>query len=443
MSNGYTCPICASGRGPEINEARRENPTVGTRALAAQFEVTRWAVRRHFEQCETGPDAPNPTVDAPIASLSMEGDTGTLSTGDLTEPIKDWGPILQMWDLDSSEFEIVEPVNVSVRDLANGSRLYAYRAKVKKMSKDVKDVEHRVDAWRRELFTSRSGQGLRDLEPPHEGVSYVIQIADPQLGKKGTMEAVDNWQRGVEGHVRRIKDMLSAGYQINQIVVANLGDETEGVANNYRNQPFTVELNLSSQLELDFDLRMWTIQQVAELGLPILVTSVISNHGEFTRNGAKDPITTKGDNSSTLVARLVQKAFHEIPGYDNLDWLIGEGDPAVVTTLNRVKTYLSHGYIEKGRGTRPEVRQVDAMKSQILGEPMVLGDVRVFLLAHYHHAWSIQDRGFTVFGAPALEAEKSSEYMKDQYGVWSKPGMAAMLIGEGCGPLGWSEYTII
>lgn len=435
--SAINCSVCAAGSAPTVNSLKADG--MGMKRIAANQGFTEWAIRSHFKNCDVPPFTEQSLPTNENAKLELTGDEGTITTSS-SEPITNWDSILEIWNLDPRQFEVVEPVSMSARTLASGSTLYSYRAKIVRVDPEVEQVAERIIEWRNNLLTPRER-----LSVPLGGSTYVIQIADPQIGKKGTFEAIENWQRGVAGHIDRIKRMIRSGVAINEVLIAFMGDEHEGVANNYTNQPHTVEMNLSTQLEVDFDLRMWTIKLVVDQidDVFVKVSSVISNHGEFTRNGSKDPVTTRGDNSSTMIARMVQRAFQGIEGYKEIDWLIAGGEPAIITELNGIKTYLSHGYVEKGRGQGPEARQVSAMQQQVLANPLGLGGVRVFLLAHYHHAWNRQDRGNTIFGAPALEARRSSEYMLEQYGVWSEPGMSGLLIGKDCGPLGWSDYTII
>lgn len=215
-----------------------------------------------------------------------------------------------------------------------------------------------------------------------------------------------------------------------------------GIVSHNTNQPYTVELNLSSQIELDFSLRVWTIEQAAALGIPVLVTSVISNHGEWTRNGGKDVVTSKADNSSTSVCRLVKQLFDKLPAYEHVTFNIAEDNPDIVLWTSGVQISLSHGHIAKGRGSGVEQKTKNAIDKQILGRTAELVDCRVFIVAHYHHLYMIEDKGRTLFGCPALEAEGSSEYMKDQYGVWSKPGMLGLLLGDQF-PLAWAEMEVL
>ncbi len=268
--------------------------------------------------------------------------------------------------------------------------------------------------------------------------SYVIPVADPQIGKERTQEALANWERGIEVHAARIT-RLRKRYCIESVVLAFMGDEHEGVANNYGGQQWRVELNLSKQLETDFDMRVWSIRRLLAVGLTDVV-SVISNHGEFTRNGSKDPVTTGGDNSSTMVARMARRLYDEMG--TSLAWHIADENPDVVLDLSGVKNYFAHGHVARGQG-RDEKRVRTAIQRQILGRTSELHDVNIYTVAHFHHLYVLEDQGRTIIGCPALEAERSSDYMEQKWGVWSRPGMLGYLVGSALGPRGWGEMEVV
>lgn len=360
---------------------------------------------------------------------------------------EDWTAVFGLFNMDASKFEVVDDtVRMSTWQQSARSKdgvrdsiqLYSYSARFRRVDREMIPAAQ-VEAWRKTLLraTKTTVTGLV------VGGTYLILIADPQLGKKGTKHAVANWRRGVTGHLREIQRLIASGVKIRGVHVAFMGDETEGYANNYTNQPNTIELNQAAQIELAFDLMVWTFKEVATLGLPITASSVISNHGEWTRNGAKDPVTTAGDNASTHLARQVKKLFDELEphGGPRIRWTIGKGDPAVTVKLSGVECYFSHGYIEKGRGTSSETRTRAAIERQILGRTETLGATPLWFFAHYHHCYSNEFEGRTVFGCPALEAERSSEYMLNQFGVWSPPGMLGMLIGGTAGRR-WSHVSV-
>lgn len=385
------------------------------------------------------------------AKLDLGPEGGEFTDAILDAPVVDgdFSRIFRIFQLDPDEFEIAdETVRMSTwqtsRRTESGDRdvaqLYSYSARFRRVTKEMIPAAT-INAWRSTLIKDRPKAAR--LAPVASSGAYVVLIADPQLGKKGTEEAVENWRNGVRGHVKSITDLISTGRPPASIHIAWMGDETEGVANNYGNQAHTIELNQSRQLELDYDLRVWTIRQFQVLNLPISASSVISNHGEWTRNGSKDVVTTQGDNASTHIARQVQKLFDALEPHtgQHVEWHIGGGDPGVLINLAGLDCYFSHGYIEKGKGGSTEIRTKSAIERQILGRTDTLGNVPLWFMAHYHHAYSNEFEGRALFGCPALEAERSSEYMLNQYGVWSPPGMLGLLVGTH-NRRGWSDLSI-
>ncbi len=421
------CPICSSGQAPRINELNRVQHFKRDE-IAKMTEFSRSAVRNHFKSCDTPPFVEN-----------ASGDSGSqISIEDIDRPLSSDEEVLIVMGMDPQKYQIVGGTNVSARTLASGDMLYSYRAKVLPVA-PLDETSVSLDAVREMI-----------ANPPKmvrtgDGSAYVIALADPQLGKSGTNEAVKNLQVAVTSHVDRIKRMMAVGVKINQVVLCYMGDEIEGIGGNYASQTATVELNLSQQLQLDFELRVWAIKYILdEVGLPMQVSSVISNHGDsWVRMGGNKPVMGQSDNASTHVARLVREAFALASGYgDAIDWHIAHDEPSVVLSVNGVKMYTTHGYLEKGSGTGVEAKTLSAMQKQILGNPMELGDVKIFLTAHYHHKWEIQNGGYTVIGCPALEAKGSSKWLKDMNGVWSEPGAIGFLVGEAQGPLGYNEMAV-
>lgn len=346
----------------------------------------------------------------------------------------DWTHIFAIFNLDPAEFDVVdETIRCSTWQQSarskNGDRdsvqLYSYRARFRRRAADAIRPAV-VDEWRAAL---KVRDRRKPVEPSEEGGTYVILVADPQLGKKGTEEAVENWRRGVAAHLEAARRL---GKAVDAVHIAFMGDETENVVNSYGNQPHTIELNRTQQLQLDYDMRVWALREVLALGYPVSASSVISNHGEWTRNGGKEPVTTQGDNASTYIARVVKDLFNELEPFtgQHVEWTIGGGEPGVSINLAGVDCYYSHGYIEKGKGGSTEIRTKSAVERQILGKTEQLASTQLWFMAHYHHFYLNEFEGRTLFGCPALEAEKSSEYMLSQYGVWSPPGMLGVLITD-------------
>ncbi|MEU2002049.1 hypothetical protein ACH47B_13255 [Rhodococcus sp. NPDC019627] len=379
------------------------------------------------------------TTETPQPSIPVQDGRALTTVIEGAHDASDYEAILRACDHDPSRVRFGAPPSVYVRWKADGTRVSTYRYKLEPVTEDFSSAL--VERCRQELLNGWVTPQKQGLTLPF---TYVMLIADPQLGKVGTQKAVANYKRGVLAHIQVAKDLIALGRSPEAVHVAWMGDEGEGVCNNYTNQSHIIELNQTQQLELDFELRVWALKEIAKLGLRMSASSVISNHGEWTRNGTKDPVTSRNDNASTFVARQAKRLFDEAEefGGPHIEWTIGDDDPGVVVELSGERCYFSHGYIEKGRGTSTELKTKNAIEKQILGD-IGLASIRLWFMAHYHHFYSLEFEGRTLFGCPALEAtEGSKEYMKDQFGVWSPPGMLGMLVGAGFSERGWSSANV-
>jgi hypothetical protein len=401
--------------------------------------------QREFKTTEGAPYLLTEDIpDEPEAgSIQLTGDSGVIKTGAVTEPITDWTDTIKLWGLDPEVFEVIQPVTMKAWGKPGEFR-YSYAARIQKKPEVEPAVEDKFDiaGWREHL--KAIGDYPRKVIYGSD-LTYLMMVADPQLGKPGTKEAVQNWTNGVEGHLSRIRNLQDSGLPIGKLALVFMGDEHEGAVGNYASQPYEIELNQSDQLELDYDMRVWTIKTLVEgTQLSMDVGSVPSNHGEHTRFGSNKVMTSIYDNSSTMIAALVQKTFNQTSIGEQLTWTIAKDRQDVSLDLSGVKANFTHGHVSKGNGSATGgIRSKSAIEKQILGRVDELYETTLFVTAHYHHFNVIEDRGRTFFGCPALEAEKSSQWFYDSSGVWSKPGMLGFVAGKAAGDRGWDELAVI
>lgn len=382
------------------------------------------------------------------------GEDGTVTVKDvpLYTPLQlddDLSPLLIQFGLNPDTYEVLrDTFSMWMQSASDGDGgrdvVYLYSARFRRTGQAVEGTNNlaTLAAWRKNLMQSSPTKTTRKRSQATTGLpagTWALFPSDLQLGKPGTQEAVHNFRTGITQGLQECERLIESGVDVEGIHLGWGGDETEGICNSYANQPYVIELNRSEQLELDTDLRIWAIKEAQQRGIKVSVSSVQSNHGDWGRNGGKDSVTTKADNSSTYVAREVRRFFDELADEgvrERIDWTIGtsrDETPGLVVTLSGEKIYVSHGHIEKGKGGSTELRTKGAIENQLLGDltdERRLIDIRLFVMAHYHHHYLLEDRNRTIMGLPALEASWSSSYMRTQFGVHSPPGLVGALIGK-------------
>ena len=401
--------------------------------------------QREFRNTEGAPYQlmENIPEEGEAGSIQLAGDFGIIKSGDVAEPITDWSDTLTQWGLNPDEYEVIQPVTMRASGKPGDFR-YSYSAKIQKKVEPESEVGSNFDVtgWRETLKSISLNPSKTAYN--NTGLSYLILVADPQIGKPGTQEALAHWTNGIEGHADRIRNLQEAGFPVGEIALAFMGDEHEGAVGNYASQPYEVEMEYSKQIELDFDMRVWSIRHLLELDMPMKISSVPSNHGEHTRFGGNRALTSIYDNSSTMVAKLSKRVFDGTAAENMLEWYIAEDRQDTNLELNGIKANFTHGHVSNGSGPKTGgISSKNAIEKQILGRREEIGDTTLFFSAHYHHFNVIEDRGRAFFGCPALEAEKSSRWFYDSAGVWSRPGMLGLAVGNAAGERGWTELSVI
>lgn len=262
--------------------------------------------------------------------------------------------------------------------------------------------------------------------------TLVVNVADMQLGKAferggGTPETIERVRSVTAQIPDRVRSMKRMGRPVSRIVVANMGDTCEGVANHYSTQTFTVDLNEADQVAVAIDLYDDIVDVCAGLVPDVVCTVVNSNH-DRPRQGGKY-ITDATDSKAFTVWRALARAYGKAPErYGHVKWHI-PSDPLVSTLdLHGVGVAFCHGH-EANRGSIPVAKLWNWWDGQIAGR-LPAGDCDVLVAAHFHHAYLLQQQGRTLVGCPALDG--GSQWLTNRAGVWSDPGLLTFTIdGDG------------
>jgi hypothetical protein len=315
--------------------------------------------------------------------------------------------------------------------------MYAYDASFKEKSPDLIDDDQvaalstKIAKWKPKSPRRIPGSGL--------GPECTFQVGwtDWQIGKSGTTEAVDRILASHEATLQQVKNLRAKGMNIDDLFIWGGNDATEGVANNYESQTFTVELTQRAQLDLAAELQTAGIMSLAPQFDTVRYHPSLCNHGEWTRNGRDRPITSDSDNASGHLADVLQRVFAGRSEFDNVEFVIPHDEFVTVNNLSGIWCGYSHGHKTP---TAPKAEE-DWLRNQTLALQALQGvSPSIWFTAHRHH-FDVRDLGiFTKIGHPTQDG--GSKWLLDATGTYSRPGQLTVVVGQHTG-VGFSDLQMV
>lgn len=413
-----------------------------SRAAAPLAGVGKTTVSKHRAgKCAcSAPDVagatPEPTGRRDSVELGPTGGSLVYHTTN-EQPIRDWSDVLQHLGVDPEKWSVVgDTVRVSRWQQSSkegGERdsvwLSAYKAQITPKRDDV-DLSGLIEHVRALTPTE-------PLNTPGTPVTAVIALADWQLGKTeegsgGTPETVDRIKAGLAATRTYLDTQRANGYQIERVLLANMGDHIEATHGSYAAQAGSVDLNLRDQLTLALELNMAWITAMREYA-PVTYTATLCNHGQFSRVG-HNSVTGDSDNATGFIGDQLQAVCKYSPALQDVEFVVPRAEMITTTRVSGVNLAMAHGHKISGREETWLATQSQALTHRERFIP------DLWLTAHRHHA-QVTDYGpYTRIQATTVDP--GSKWLYDLKGVYSTPGTTVFLTGEHL-PMKWAKYEVL
>lgn len=370
--------------------------------------------------------------------VTWKGREGTVTTRPTTEKAVDWNHVLQVWGLDSEQFEVVEPVEFRAwdanmgRDPVSGEvtieTLYYYKARVVSKSRLVGGLD--VDEFLKDVLKAKPSKNDRS---DGDG-SFVVCLADWQIGKgnegRGGSGVEDTVQRVLDAKASvaaRVKELRKIGRPLGTLYVAGMGDLIERCSGNYPGQTFTTELNEREQMRVTRRLLKELVVEWSKLFDRVVVLAVGGNHGEKRQDGKK--FTDDGDNDDVALFETVAEALAMNPeAFSHVSFLIPEDKLYLVLNISGLNVGFAHGHKHAAGPTAQKKQQNWWEKMTFNGSNMA--DADVLVTGHFHHFSQVEvSRGKTHLQCPALDS--GSKWFEDIGGMTSESGVLTFAVVDG------------
>jgi len=366
---------------------------------------------------------------------SFEWDEGTGEGKLVTDPkpsdsaaVKDWDQFLLDNGLDPEVF-YVEGDTMKYRTWTGigGDKMVHYSCTIKKKIPGGIDSELRDSLVKKiNKFSSKAPKKSKG-----DG-AFVTLFSDWQVGKNeggGTDQLVQRVEVGVAETIQKFKQYQSNGMNLDEIVIASLGDIVEGCDGFYSQQTYSVEYDDRAQQKIATELMFQGIKEFSKLGVPVTVITVPGNHGENRKNGKS--YTTFMDNKDLAVAYYVDFAMRQnTSSFSHVQHIYPEHiDDDICLTYNLHNNVLGfvHGHqFRSGGGAYVPAKAQAWHKNQKYGD-YDIGYANILNFGHFHHYTFMEDPQ-QIIGAPALDG--GSKWIEQTHGKLTKAGMLSYTVDK-------------
>jgi len=346
------------------------------------------------------------------------GSEGTVTT-DAMKGDPEWADVLQKWELDPHEFQIVEPVLFNSWGGEDGTLNRQFKAKVIRRTHAAPDIEPLISAAMRHKPKKRTYTG--------DAVLTVV-LADWQIGKAdhGGVEAtIERIVEAKQAVIDRARDLRKIGRPIGRLNVLWTGDSVEGCLGHYPSQTFAVELDRRDQVKVTRRLLSDSLQAWSKHFEEITVAAVGGNHGE-NRNGGKG-FTGVQDNDDLAVVEQVAEILAANPdAFGHVRFALARDALTLTVPAAGWIVGITHGHIAT-RGANVEAKLMRWWEGQAAGRQPI-GDSDILVTGHYHHLRVADWGGCVWLQAPAMEG--GSEWFRQATGQVSQIGMLTFVTTE-------------
>ena len=371
----------------------------------------------------------------PSISYSEKTKSGEIVSAPQKENKIDWKEQLESYfGADAKNYKVLQDT-AEIRfwdsNIGNGNieRLYYFKAKI------VSNKAYMPDDDFKKLLASAGRLNKKTTKKPvKDSKTFCIALADFQIGKEGTEEAIErfiDYIPKIKAHVKQIQKIEP----LEQVLFAGLGDLVESCSNHYNMQEFSTILDERSQQKVARRMIYTLIKEIMPLFSKGLVCFIGGNHGENRKNGKA--YTTFADNKDVMLAEELQEIFKESTAYNkSLDFIIPDNELHLTLEVSDTVLLLLHGHQMKGAGNS-QAKARKWLSDQAFSRNST-SDADIVLHGHYHFFSAYESSDRLILQAPTLDS--GSEWFTNTKGDKSRAGMLTFVIG---GKEKWDYIKVI
>jgi hypothetical protein len=361
--------------------------------------------------------------------LELNGDTGSVtSTAQTNDKLSDFSSILEEFNIDPEEFEVLGSARISKWQSPSGEWLTAYKFEIQRKNPESFDLPTLYSEIQANIFINE----LTQPTPKNDKKSnrtLVVPFSDLQAGKVGSRgDSASLIERVMEKKWKLEEYIKQQG--CSEAVFLDGGDVVESFENTAQ-QGFTNDLSIMQQLDLAGTLEQEFISLLARTHDKVTVAGVPSNHSAWRKG--KDILGRPSDDWGLFLLKQIEKAYKLAPeAYGHVEFRYpGDWEKSLNIDVQGIGIGLVHG--EDSSLAQME----NWWAKQVHGNsPIAQSDI--LITAHYHTlglkpSGRSQKTGKQKYWIATPTLDNGSDWYANKSGSDSDPGLMAFVVDSEIG----------
>lgn len=264
----------------------------------------------------------------------------------------------------------------------------------------------------------------------------VVCLADLQCGKTAQGGGTEDTVRLVRRALKDIADDLTEPAPYQRIILADVGDSTEGFWN-VASQAQTNDLSLTDQIRTVQRLYAEAVRLLAPLCESLYYVAVPSNHCAVrTGTGKNSRANAPDDDFGIMLSHNIEDILEDRPGFEHVTFHRPEKweEAVTVEAADGTRIGFTHGHLAGSQSKVPEW-----FRDLAFGRRSGLYDARILVHGHWHN-FGVRQVGDSRWIISCPSADRGSDWWTNISGDSTKPAILTFE-AQGGAASSWELYS--
>ena len=266
--------------------------------------------------------------------------------------------------------------------------------------------------------------------------TLIVCLADFQVGKTQSGGGTEDTVRLVRRAIGDIADDIRSGHPYKRIIVADVGDSTEGFWN-VAAQAQTNDLSLTDQIRTVQRLYAEAVRLLAPLCESLHYVAVPSNHCAVrTGMGKNSRANAPDDDFGIMISKNIEDIIADREGFEHVQFFRPEKweEAVTVDAADGTRIGFTHGHLAGSQSKVP-----NWFRDLAFGRRSGLYDARILVHGHWHN-FGVRQVGDARWIISCPSADRGSDWWTNVSGDSTRPAILTFEVRDG-NASSWELYS--